>query len=164
MNFTIREMQPEDGAKVLSIFEEGIKGGNATFDTEVPTWESWDMNFHKTCRLILEDESNEILGWAALKPISKRTCYSGVAEVSIYISFKAHGKGLGKVLLQRLVQQSEDHGFWTLQSGIFPSNVASLSVHHKVGFRTVGKRERIAKLKGVWTDSLLLERRSQVLN
>lgn len=157
-------MLPTDGKRVLEIFQQGIDGGNATFDRDSPTWESWDMNFFRTCRWILEDESENIVGWAALKPVSNRDCYSGVAEVSIYIDNAYQGKGLGTVLMKKLILDSEEHGFWTLQSGIFPENSASIAVHQKLGFRIVGTRERIAKMDGRWRDILLMERRSNVVN
>lgn len=162
MNYEIREMQPQDGAKVLEIFKQGMEGGNATFDTEVPTWEVWDMKFHKVCRWILEDENENVIGWAALQPISNRACYSGVAEESIYLANEFQGKGLGQILLRKLILDSEEHGFWTLQAGIFPENQASISVHQKLGFRIVGKRERIAEMNGVWRDVVLMERRSNI--
>lgn len=163
MNYEIREMLPTDGKRVLEIFQQGIDGGNATFDRDAPTWESWDMNFFRTCRWILEDENENTVGWTALKPVSYRDCYSGVAEVSIYIDNAHQGKGLGTVLMKKLILDSEEHGFWTLQSGIFPENSASIAVHQKLGFRTVGTRERIAKMDGRWRDILLMERRSNVV-
>lgn len=156
-------MLPTDGKRVLEIFQQGIDGGNATFDRDAPTWESWDMNFFRTCRWILEDENENTVGWTALKPVSYRDCYSGVAEVSIYIDNAHQGKGLGTVLMKKLILDSEEHGFWTLQSGIFPENSASIAVHQKLGFRTVGTRERIAKMDGRWRDILLMERRSNVV-
>lgn len=156
-------MLPTDGKRVLEIFQQGIDGGNATFDRDAPTWESWDMNFFRTCRWILEDENENTVGWVALKPVSYRDCYSGVAEVSIYIDNAHQGKGLGTVLMKKLILDSEEHGFWTLQSGIFPENSPSISVHQKLGFRTVGTRERIAKMDGRWRDILLMERRSNVV-
>lgn len=164
MNYEIREMLPDDGKRVLEIFQQGIDGGNATFDKEVPTWESWDMNFYRTCRWILENDKSEIIGWAALKPISNRDCYRGVAEISIYIDIAYQGKGLGTVLLKKLILDSEEHGFWTLQSGIFPENQVSIHLHEKLGFRIVGTRERIAEMKGKWRDVILMERRSKVVH
>lgn len=161
MNYEIREMLPEDGASVLKIFEEGIAGGNATFDKEIPTWEIWDKNHFKVCRLVAEDENNNILAWAALKPVSNRDCFSGVAEVSIYLTNSAQGKGLGKIMLQKLIIESEENGFWMLQSGIFPENIASLKLHEGLGFRRVGYREKIAEMNGVWRDIILVERRSK---
>ncbi len=153
-------MLPKDGASVLEIFKQGIEGGNATFDKEVPTWEVWNDKFFKVCRWVLEDENRVIQGWAAIQPISVRECYKGVAEVSIYLSNSVQGKGLGSVLLQKLILDSEENGFWTLQSGIFPENEASIRLHQKFDFRIVGKREKIAKMNGTWRDVVLLERRS----
>lgn len=163
MNYEIREMQPSDGEKVIEIFQEGIDGGNATFEQNVPTWEAWDNKFFKICRFVLEDENESIVGWAALQPISDRDCYKGVAEVSIYLKNEFQGKGLGKMLLRKLILDSEEHEFWTLQSGIFPENEASINVHLNLGFRNVGTRERIAQMNGVWRDVILLERRSAVV-
>ena len=163
MNYELREMLPEDGAQVLQIFEEGIAGGNATFDKEVPTWEYWDKNHFSACRFVAEDDNNNVVAWAALKPVSNRECFSGVAEVSIYITNSAQGKGLGKVLLQKLIIESEKNGFWMLQSGIFPENIASLRVHKSLGFRTVGHREKIGQMNGVWRDIILMERRSKTV-
>lgn len=163
MNYEIREMQPSDGEKVIEIFQEGIDGGNATFEQNVPTWEAWDNKFFKICRFVLEDENENIVGWAALQPISNRDCYKGVAEVSIYLKNEFQGKGLGKMLLRKLILDSEEHEFWTLQSGIFPENEASINVHVNLGFRKVGTRERIGQMNGVWRDVILLERRSAVV-
>lgn len=163
MNYEIREMQPSDGEKVIEIFQEGIDGGNATFEQNVPTWEAWDNKFFKICRFVLEDENENIFGWAALQPISNRDCYKGVAEVSIYLKNEFQGKGLGKMLLRKLILDSEEHEFWTLQSGIFPENEASINVHLNLGFRNVGTRERIGQMNGVWRDVILLERRSAVV-
>jgi len=160
MNYEIRPMQAEDGEKVIAIFQEGIEGGNATFDQEAPAWEVWDTKFFKNCRWILEDDSENILGWAALQPISSRACYTGVAEVSIYLTNSVQGKGLGTMLLKKLILDSEENGFWTLQSGIFPENKASIALHEKLGFRIVGNREKIAEMNGVWRDVTLMERRS----
>ena len=163
MNYEIREMQPQDGAKVIEIFQEGIDGGNATFDTTAPTWEVWDQKYFNMCRFVLEDTDENVLGWAALQPISNRDCFKGVAEVSIYLKNEVQGKGLGSMLLRKLISDSEEHEFWTLQSGIFPENEASIYVHEKWGFQLVGKREKIGQMNGVWRDIVLLERRSKVV-
>ncbi|MCC2589855.1 GNAT family N-acetyltransferase [Chryseobacterium sp. MFBS3-17] len=162
MNYELRHMSAEDGTRVLDIYRQGIEGGNATFETNVPTWESWDMTYHHFCRWVLEDEHENVLGWAALMPVSKRACLSGVAEISIYVANEVQRKGTGTILLKKLILDSEDHGIWTLQSGIFPENTASLSMHHKLGFRTVGTRQRLAEHQGVWRDVIILERRSQL--
>lgn len=163
MNYEIRDMRPEDGEKVIEIFEQGIAGGNATFDKDAPTWESWDQKYFNICRFVLETEDEEIVGWAALQPVSKRECFKGVAEVSIYLANSAQGKGLGSMLLQKLILASEEHEFWTLQAGIFPENQPSIAVHKKLGFRVVGNREKFAQMKGIWRDVVLLERRSKVV-
>lgn len=160
MNYQIREMQPKDAERILKIFEEGIAGGNATFDKKAPTWEGWDQKFFKVCRWVLEDENHLVQGWAAIQPVSPRECFRGVAEVSIYFSNEAQGKGLGKVLLHKLILDSEENGFWMLQSGIFPENIASIRLHEILGFRKVGYREKIAEMKGKWRDIVLMEKRS----
>ena len=160
MNYQIREMQPEDAVSVLKIFEQGIEGGNATFDKTAPTWEAWDKKFFKVCRLALEDENGVVQGWAAIQPVSARACFKGVAEVSIYLDNSVHGKGFGEMLLHKLIEETEEHHFWTLQSGIFPENVASIKIHEKLGFRIIGRREKIAEMNGVWRDVVLMERRS----
>ena len=163
MNYQIRPMQPEDGEKVIEIFEEGIAGGNATFDQSAPNWEVWDQNFFNVCRFVLETEDHEILGWAALQPVSNRDCFKGVAEISIYMKNAAQGKGFGSMLLKKLVLDSEEHQFWTLQSGIFPENEPSIIIHKKLGFREVGRREKLGQMNGVWRDIILLERRSKIV-
>lgn len=160
MKFKIREMQSADGEKILSIFGEGIRGRNATFDRDVPSWEAWNSKFLQCCRLVAEDEGGVVVGWAAIQPVSKRDCFTGVAEVSIYLSNSAHGHGLGSSMLQQLIEESEVHGYWTLQAGIFPENVASIKIHEKHGFRVVGIREKFAQMNGIWRDVVLLERRS----
>ena len=163
MNYEIRRMKSTDSDSVISIFKQGIDGGNATFDKEAPNWEKWDAGYFHKCRWIVEDESEKVMGWAALKPISTRECYRGVAEVSIYLDNAVQGRGLGSVLLKKLILDSEEHGFWTLQSGIFPENAASIAIHAKMGFRVVGTREKIAQMNGRWRDVLLMERRSSVI-
>ena len=160
MNYQIREMLPEDGTRVLEIFRQGIEGGNATFDKTAPTWETWYNKYFKLCRLVLVNENGVVQGWAAIQPISARECYKGVAEVSIYLSNEVQGKGLGKIMLQKLILDSEENGFWMLQSGIFPENIASIKLHEEFGFRKVGFREKIAEMNGVWRDVVLMERRS----
>ena len=149
----------DDWKMVREIYLDGIASGNATFETQAPTWEDWDANHHEFARLVLK--SNEaVLGWAALSKISRRMAYLGVAEVSVYVSSQVRGRGLGLMLLQNLIDESENHGIWTLQASIFPENTASIRLHLRCGFREVGRRERIAKLNGVWRDTVILERRS----
>ena len=144
---------------VKTIYEEGIATGNATFQTAAPSWQEWDNAHVKTCRIIAT-ENNEVLGWAALTPVSSRCVYAGVAEVSVYVATNSIGKNIGSLLLQALINESEQNGIWTLQSGIFPENKASISMHEKNGFRVIGYRERIGKMGNIWRDNISLERRS----
>ena len=148
---------------VRAIYEGGLATGQATFTTEAPSWEAWDAGHLSHCRLVAVAAGGQVLGWAALSPVSSRCVYAGVAEVSIYIAAEARGRGVGRQLLAALVAESEQRGLWTLQAGIFPENAASLALHAGQGFRTVGRRERIGQLRGQWHDTLLLERRSPVV-
>lgn len=152
-------MLPQHWEAVKTIYEEGIATGNATFQTAAPSWQEWDNAHVKTCRIIAT-ENNEVLGWAALTPVSSRCVYAGVAEVSVYVAAHARGKNIGSLLLQALINESEQNGIWTLQSGIFPENKASISMHEKNGFRIIGYRERIGKMGNVWRDNISLEKRS----
>ena len=153
-------MQKGDWKGVSLIYGEGIATGFATFETEIPNYEIWDTAHIDTCRIVAV-ENKQILGWAALSPVSSRCVYGGVAEVSVYVSKKFRGRGIGKLLMKTLIHQSEKVGLWTLQSGIFPENKGSIKLHEQMGFRYIGKRERVGKLKGVWKDNVLFERRSQ---
>ena len=159
---SIRPMTATDWEKVAIIYSEGIATGMATFETQIPTYEKWDRSHLKNCRFVGLYEDN-LAGWAALAPVSSRHVYRGVAEVSIYIGHDYRGLGIGKALLQHLILESEAQGFWTLQSGIFPSNQISIKLHESVGFRKIGVRERVGKLNGVWIDNVLFERRSTVI-
>ncbi len=147
--------------EISKIYLEGISSGNATFQTSAPSWEEWNRSHLEICRLISID-NERVLGWAALSPVSSRCVYAGVAEVSVYVGSQHRGKGAGKALLEELIKQSELNGIWTLQSGIFPENVASIKIHEQCGFRRVGYREKIGKMGKVWRDNLLMERRSKV--
>lgn len=162
MDYPILPMQPENWPAVREIYREGIATGNATFESELPDWEKWDNNHRKDCRLIARKEE-QVLGWAALSPVSGRRVYAGVAEVSVYVAAAARGTGVGQSLLQALIAESELHGIWTLQAGIFRENAASVALHKSCGFREVGVRQRIGKLGGTWRDVLLLERRSATI-
>lgn len=162
MDFIIDSMQPEDAEQVLAIYAEGIVTGQATFETNTPNWEQWDAGHLAICRLVARNKET-VFGWAALSAVSRRQVYAGVAEVSIYISELARGRGAGNALMAALVEASEANGFWTLQSSVFPENQASIALHLKYGFRKLGRRERIAKLHGVWRDTVLLERRSRTV-
>lgn len=153
-------MKPSDWEAVARIYADGIATGYATFEQEIPSWESWDKNHLNDCRLVA-DENGTILGWAALSPVSSRCVYGGVAEVSVYVGGEARGHGVGKALMLDLIDSSETAGLWTLQSGIFPENIASIVLHEKVGFRKIGVRERVGKLNDQWKDNVLFERRSK---
>jgi L-amino acid N-acyltransferase YncA len=156
---TIEALAAGDWPAVRAIYEEGIASGNATFETEAPTWESWDASHLPEHRFVARWES-EVVGWAALSPVSERRVYAGVAEVSVYVAERVRGHGVGRVLLGELVWSSEQAGIWTLQAGVFPENEASLALHRANGFRVVGIRVAIGKHRGVWRDVVLLERRS----
>lgn len=157
----IVEMNKSDWGTVIEIYYDGILTGDATFQTNLPTWQEWDNSHLRNCRFVAK-ENNKILGWTALSPVSSRCVYAGVAEVSIYVDKKQKGKGIGKCLLEHLVENSEHNGIWTLQSSIFPENKASMKIHLSCGFVVVGRRKRIGKLKGEWRDTVLMERRSDV--
>jgi phosphinothricin acetyltransferase len=156
----IRPISHGDWPRVREIYQEGIATGDATFETEPPDWEAWDREHAATARLVAEDKSG-ILGWAALSPVSERCVYGGVGEVSVYVAEAAQGQGLGTKLLEALIEASEEAGFWTLQAGIFPENAVSIHIHEKCGFRILGIRRHLGKLKGVWRDVVLMERRSE---
>lgn len=147
---------------VRAVLEEGIEAGLATFEISAPDWPAWDAAHRPDCRLVaIEDES--VAGWAALSPVSVRAAYAGVAEVSVYVARARQGRGLGGRLLEALIARSEEAGVWTLQAVVFPQNAVSLALHRRVGFREVGRRERIARLRGTWQDTVLLERRSPLV-
>lgn len=156
----IRPMEANDWKFVARIYTEGIATGFATFETTTPTYEAWNNAHMKSCRLVAVSK-NQILGWAALSPVSSRCVYGGVGEVSVYVGKDTRGKGVGVQLMEALIDQSEKEGLWTLQSGIFPENTGSIKLHERMGFRYIGKRERVGQLQGVWKDNLLFERRSK---
>lgn len=162
MDYYLDELKPEDWPAVRAIYEAGIATGEATFETAAPSWESWNAAHRADCRLVARHEG-EVIGWAALSPVSSRCVYGGVAEVSVYVAPEWKGKGVGKALLQALIAASEAAGVWTLQASIFPENVASVRLHHSCGFRTVGTQERLGQQHGRWRDVVLLERRSSVV-
>ena len=159
MKITIEPMQPQHWQQVAAIYQEGIATGQATFEMAVPSFEHWDRNHLPIARFIAGHGGN-IVGWAALSPVSQRQVYAGVAEVSVYVAAAGRGSGVGRQLLQSLIDESERNGIWTLQAGIFPENAASITLHLACGFREVGRRERIGKMNGQWRDTLLFERRS----
>jgi L-amino acid N-acyltransferase YncA len=158
----LRDLRPDDWPEVARIFEEGIQTGNATFETEVPSWEAWDDAHLPAHRLVAEREGR-VVGWIALVPVSPRECYAGVAEVSTYVAEDARGEGVGRELLAALIESSERGGIWTLETGVFPENEPSLRLLQRFGFRIVGTRERIGRMHGMWRDVTFLERRSEVV-
>lgn len=162
MTLSTRSLVTEDWATVKNIYELGIATGIATFETTAPGWEQWNNNHLPFGRIVAVLE-NEVVGWASLTAVSNRCIYQGVAEVSIYVHPNHRGKGIGQLLMKKLIFESEKNRIWTLHSSIFSENIGSINLHKKVGFRMIGFREKIGKLKGVWKDNVLMERRSQVV-
>jgi phosphinothricin acetyltransferase len=144
---------------VVRIYQQGMATGNATFETEVPSWETWDADHLAKPRLVAR-RGGQTLGWAVLSPVSNRCVYRGVAENSIYLDTSALGQGIGRLLLDRLVTMAEDEGIWTIEAGIFPENEASLRLHERCGFRLVGVRRRMGRMDSRWRDVVFMERRS----
>ena len=162
----LRAMVTTDAEVIFKFYEEGIQTGHAPFEAEVPDWHKWDSGHLTQCRWVAE-EGNTVLGWGALTQVSPRKVYSGVGEVSIYVSEAAQNQGIGSILLERLIISSEESGFWTLQAQIFPENGISIHVHEKHGFRISGTRRKLAlmsygSMAGEWRDVVLMERRSKI--
>lgn len=158
MAISFSPMSVDDWPAVRSIYLEGIATNNATFEKAAPEWDRWDEGHLRACRLVAR-VAEEVVAWVALSPVSRRPVYAGVADLSIYVSERARGRGVGTALLARLVQDSERAGIWTLQAGIFPENTASIKLHQRAGFRIVGIRERLGSMDGRWRDVVLMERR-----
>jgi phosphinothricin acetyltransferase len=156
-------MSADHAAEVLAIYQAGIDEGNATFETSAPAWEAFDAAKLPEHRLVALHETGRVLGWAAVVAVSDRCVYSGVVEHSVYVAPAARGRGVGTALLDALISSTERAGIWTIQSGIFPENTASLALHARCGFRTVGTRERVGRHHGVWRDVILIERRSPAI-
>ena len=154
----LRALTPDDWSAVADIYWDGMRDGLATFETEVPSWEEWDAGHLREHRLVAE-LLGEVVGWAALSPASKRRCYAGVVENSVYVAPEARGRGVGRQLLEALIAGARASGLWTIQCSIFPENRASLVLHERCGFRVVGTRDRIAKRDGIWRDTVFLELR-----
>lgn len=161
MEYTIRPAVESDWPEIKQIYEAGMESGLATFETKAPSYELWSDSEISHCRLVIES-ATQIRGFCKLSLVSKRTVYSGVGEVSIYVDPVHSGEGIGHKLMQALIHASEQQGFWTLEAKIFPENEASIRLHKKNGFREVGVRERIGKRDGIWRDNVLLERRSTI--
>ena len=160
----IRQMVPEDWESVRSIYVQGLATKDATFESDVPSWEKWDESHLTVPRLVaVFPNEGDVVGWAALTRVSPRAVYSGVAEVSVYVADNFRGKSIGTHLLKLLIDESEQEGIWTLQASVFPENIASLTLHKICGFREVGTRRRIGALRGIWRDTVLLERRSEIV-
>jgi len=160
----VRPMTAGDWPEVREIYAAGIAAGNATFESEPPTWETFDAGKRPDLRLVAEDGA-VVVGWAAASPVSSRPVYAGVVEHSVYVAADQQGRGIGRILLEALLARADELGVWTVQSSIFPENAASLRLHESGGFRTVGRRERIALMStgpwaGQWRDTLLIERRA----
>ncbi|MCX6207917.1 MAG: GNAT family N-acetyltransferase [Bacteroidetes bacterium] len=158
----IIDIQEKHYPSISNIYLEGISTGNATFQTTAPSWEEWHQTHLQHSRFVVI-VNNEIAGWAALSAVSSRCVYAGVAEVSIYIGEQFRSQNIGYNLLLHLIKSSEENGFWTLQSGIFSENLASIKLHKKCDFRMIGCREKIGKLNGVWKDNVIMERRSKTI-
>lgn len=156
----VEPLRPEHAEQVLTIYQLGIDEGNATFETTAPTWEAFDTAKLPAHRLAALDDGGRVLGWAAVVPVSDRCAYAGVVEHSVYVHPDARGRGVGIALLTALLASTDAAGIWTVQSGIFPENTASLALHQRAGFRVIGTRERIGRHHGTWRDVVLVERRS----
>jgi len=158
---SIEQMRAEHWPAVERIYAEGLATGNASFETETPSWEEFQAG-HMPGQLLVALDAGAVVGWAVLSPVSDRCAYQGVAEDSVYVAEPARGRGVGRALLTQLTWRAESAGIWTLQAGIFPENTASIALHHACGFRTVGRRERLGRREGIWRDVLLLERRGSI--
>lgn len=160
MTIEIRPMENSDGPKVLAVYAEALKGNDATFETNVPTWGEWSKLHLPSHRFVAAESPRTIRGWAALSRFSDRREYAGIVECYTYVRADVRRTGVGTALLQALIDATEAQGLWTLQAHIFPENEAALGLYQKCGFRIVGRRERMGRHRGVWRDMLLLERRS----
>ncbi|MCP9959936.1 GNAT family N-acetyltransferase [Streptomyces sudanensis] len=157
---TVVPLTVDHAEQVLAIYRAGIEEGNATFETSPPSWEAFEAAKPAEHRFAALDADGSVLGWVAASRVSDRCAYAGVVEHSVYVRPDARGRGVASTLLKALIGSTERAGIWTVQSGIFPENTASLAVHRRAGFRVVGTRERIGRHHGVWRDVVLVERRS----
>jgi phosphinothricin acetyltransferase len=164
---TIRPMRPADAAAVLAIYQAGLDGGQASFEHTAPTWEAFDAGKLPEHRFVAVNDDDTVLGWVAISAVSSRAVYAGVVEHSVYVDPAARSRGVGRALLDALIGSTESAGIWTIQSGVFPENTASLALHHAAGFRTVGVRQRVGRhLRhgNRWRDVVFIERRSDLIN
>ena len=159
---TIRPFVKSDFPSVKDIYQQGIDSGDATFQEQAKDYDDWNESLLPNCRLVAEN-NRQIIGWAALSSASNRCVYSGIAEVSVYVSSNSQGSGVGNSLLDALIKASEEQGIWTLQAGIFPENKASIHIHSKNGFKVLGIREKLGQMNGIWRDIVFMERRSKVV-
>lgn len=160
----VAPMRPRHADEILAIYQRGIDEGDATFETTAPRWAQFDAAKLPDHRHVATDRSGRVLGWVAAAPVSERRVYTGVVEHSVYVHPDARGRGVGRALLHALIASTEAAGIWTIQSGIFPENTASLALHQRLGFRTIGVRERIGRHRGTWRDVVLVERRSPAVS
>ena len=162
MDIIIEKMKDQDWPEVKNIYQQGIATGNATFEDEAPDWEHWDKSHLCDCRLVAKS-GVEIVGWAALSPVSTRCVYKGVAELSLYVKHSFRGQEIGTALLKATIEESQRAGIWTLQGGTFPENTASIALQKACGFRKVGIREKLGCMNSRWRDVVLMERRSKIV-
>ncbi|MBQ1019467.1 N-acetyltransferase family protein [Micromonospora ureilytica] len=162
-DITVRPMTAGDAARVLAIYQAGLDGGDASFETTAPTWAQFDAGKLPAHRLVAVGDDSMVIGWIAVSPTSARAVYAGVVEHSVYVDPAARGRGVARLLLDALIASTEAAGVWTIQSGVFGENTASLRLHERAGFRVIGVRERVARHHGRWRDVILLERRSPVI-
>ncbi|MFI7551377.1 GNAT family N-acetyltransferase [Micromonospora sediminimaris] len=160
----LRPMTADDADRVLAIYQAGLDGGNASFETVAPSWTDFDAGRLPAHRLVAVDGDGTLIGWIAVSPTSARAVYAGVVEHSVYVDPVAQGRGVARLLLDALIESTDAAGIWTIQSGVFPENTASLALHRRAGFRVVGTRERVGRHHGRWRDVVLLERRSPVVD
>ncbi|MGW9193573.1 N-acetyltransferase family protein [Micromonospora chersina] len=160
---TVRPMTADDADRVLAIYQAGLDGGDASFETTAPTWTAFDAGKLPDHRLVGVDANGTVVGWVAVSPTSNRAVYAGVVEHSVYVDPAAQGRGVARLLLDALIASTDAAGIWTIQSGVFPENAASLALHQRAGFRVIGTRERIGRHHGRWRDVVLLERRSPAI-
>ncbi|MCO1593932.1 GNAT family N-acetyltransferase [Micromonospora sp. RHAY321] len=162
-DITVRPLRDDDAERVLAIYQAGLDAGNASFETTAPTWRAFDAAKLPEHRFVAVDGNGTVVGWIAVAPTSGRTVYAGVVEHSVYVDPAAQGRGVARLLLDTLIASTEAAGIWTIQSGVFPENAASLTLHERAGFRVIGVRERVGRHHGRWRDVVLLERRSPVV-